>query len=187
MCNNLNPQAVIFSLFLHVALVVAASLLFMQQDRQQAASGEVVVVMLGEGSKGKAAKPQLATPAKPQVRSQLKSSAQVSPKIEEGHLYSGASDLGGNSGNSDILAQIRKKIERAKIYPAKALAEGLSGVVRLSFSLDDRGLPINVSIIKSSGYTVLDREAQQAVHRAAPYPRYAAPIAFNMQFVLENP
>ncbi len=57
----------------------------------------------------------------------------------------------------------------------KSLFEGapppiLKSIVVLSISVDTEGQPTHVSVLRSNGYTDLEKVAVQSVHRAAPLP-----------------
>ncbi len=58
----------------------------------------------------------------------------------------------------------------------KSLFEGvpppvLKSIVVLSISVDSEGRPTHVGILRSNGYTDLEKVAVQSVHRAAPLPQ----------------
>lgn len=96
----------------------------------------------------------------------------------------GGSGSGGEA--SAILAQIRKKIARAKRYPRQARAEELEGATGLQFEIQADGSVSYVNITSSSGHPVLDDEALATVRRAAPFPYYAGPIRFSLRFSLHD-
>ncbi|HCU24261.1 MAG TPA: hypothetical protein DF383_04510 [Deltaproteobacteria bacterium] len=96
----------------------------------------------------------------------------------------GGSGTGGES--STILAEIRKRIMRAKRYPIQARNEGLEGICGISFEIGPSGGVTYVTLTKSSGYAVLDNEALATVRRAAPFPYYAGPIRFSLRFDLQD-
>ena len=50
-------------------------------------------------------------------------------------------------------------------YPRVAISDGVEGVVLLRVLVGTDGKPIEVSVEKSSGHRVLDREAQRHVQR----------------------
>jgi protein TonB len=79
---------------------------------------------------------------------------------------------GLSSRSSDALpnwiTQVSAKIQRNKRYPSEA--HGDLGVVRVSFSVDRQGGIHSVRLVKSSGSSVLDKEALALVQRAEPLP-----------------
>jgi protein TonB len=63
---------------------------------------------------------------------------------------------------------IRSAIERQIHYPRLARQQGLAGRVLVRFRIDDRGHPMDVSIVRSV-HALLDAAARDAVLRAAPF------------------
>src|SRR4029450_3022503 len=81
-----------------------------------------------------------------------------------------------SGGGSKILAEIRKRIERAKRYPSLARQQEIEGSVRVSFSIEPSGEVSELRLLGSSGSPILDEEALATVKRAAPLPYYPNPI-----------
>lgn len=96
----------------------------------------------------------------------------------------GAGPGSGTHGPIEVLAEIRKKIERAKRFPALARRLGLSGVSTLSFQLTETGALQNLALANSSGTKLLDDAALATVRRAAPFPYYPHPIQVAIRFEL---
>jgi protein TonB len=63
-------------------------------------------------------------------------------------------------------------LQRFKRYPAAA--HGASGTVTVRFELNRAGEVIDSELSKSSGNTVLDREAVDLLRRASPFPPFPA-------------
>lgn len=93
---------------------------------------------------------------------------------------SGSGNGGGSGGGlerqrarylAEQFAYIRDIIHRQLVYPKRARREGLSGVVRVSFVIQENGAVDSVRILGSSGYEILDTSAVEAIRRAAPFPR----------------
>jgi colicin import membrane protein len=61
-------------------------------------------------------------------------------------------------------------LERAKNYPEAARERHATGNVVIAFSIDDNGLPQNISMLEPSGESDLDTEALAMISRAAPFP-----------------
>ncbi|MFN3476517.1 MAG: energy transducer TonB [Candidatus Methylomirabilales bacterium] len=74
------------------------------------------------------------------------------------------------TGLSSLSAEIRERIEQAKFYPDLARSRGIEGTVELRFTLSANGSVMEVKVLRSSGSSVLDMAAVEAVKRAAPYP-----------------
>lgn len=62
------------------------------------------------------------------------------------------------------------RIQNAKQYPPRARRQGVTGAASVRFTVSASGSVSGVSVSGSSGYGVLDEEAVNAVHRAAPFP-----------------
>jgi protein TonB len=62
------------------------------------------------------------------------------------------------------------QLERSKRYPTEARARGEEGVAQIAFNVDRRGVVHDAHIVRSSGSTLLDREALATVERAQPMP-----------------
>ena len=91
----------------------------------------------------------------------------------------------GPQGESEILAQIRSAIERAKRYPLRARAMKIQGTTHLQFLIQDDGTVQNLKILQSSGSPILDEEAVLTIQRASPFPTYPQPLTLAIQFELE--
>ena len=72
-------------------------------------------------------------------------------------------------------AEIRRRIDRAKRYPAAALAAGQEGVARLRIVVARDGELVAASLVEGSGFALLDDASLKAARAAAPFP--AAPEA----------
>lgn len=67
------------------------------------------------------------------------------------------------------MLRLKQRIELIWQYPPEAIAAGLQGDLLLNFTIRQDGQITEVSLIRSSGYRVLDEEAIKAVRAAAPY------------------
>jgi protein TonB len=101
-------------------------------------------------------KPQVQPPA-PETR--------APPKTEHIGRFSQAS---ANAYNALVFGHL----QRFKRYPATA--HGVSGTTVVRFELNRAGEVIASEISKSSGNSVLDREALELLHRASPFPPFPA-------------
>lgn len=85
----------------------------------------------------------------------------------------GGSGGGTGSGNPDVekayLAQIVKKLNRYKKYPAIAKSQRLSGTVTVRFTVNAQGQVVNTHMVKGSGFPALDQEAMALVQRVSPF------------------
>jgi protein TonB len=79
-----------------------------------------------------------------------------------------------NSEFAPYLANVKRRISRVWDYPAYARNIGLTGDLVLVFSITKDGNLAHVRIAKSSGVSILDEAAIEAVKAAAPYARFPA-------------
>ena len=68
--------------------------------------------------------------------------------------------------------KIKRKIEMVWSYPRESYLKGHSGKVRVLMSLNKNGKLVDVRILNSSGYELLDNEAKDSIIDAAPYPPF---------------
>lgn len=101
-------------------------------------------------------KPQVQPPA-PETR--------APPKTEHVGQFTQAS---ANAYNALVFGHL----QRFKRYPSSA--HGAAGTVVVQFALDREGRVISTAVTKSSGNSVLDREALEILHRASPFPAFPA-------------
>lgn len=82
-------------------------------------------------------------------------------------------------------SSIRSDIERHIIYPEIARRRGLKGTVLAGFIIDQKGMPTEIKIIKSSNYEVLDKEVIRIIKKASPYRvkniKVEVPISFRLK------
>lgn len=91
----------------------------------------------------------------------------------------------GTCPNPDIISEIRSAIEREKSYPLIARKRQMEGTVVASFRIDESGTPTDITLVKSSGHGILDKEALQTIKRASPYPTVKGSIEVPISFKLE--
>lgn len=72
-----------------------------------------------------------------------------------------------NTPNNALFKEIKKAIQTNLIYPEIAKQNGYNGKVKLSFDIDSTRIPKNIKIIKSSSYSILDKNAIYTVKKAA--------------------
>jgi TonB family protein len=82
------------------------------------------------------------------------------------------------------LDEIRRRIERALVYPPIARMQGVTGEAEVEFEIGHDGRPEAIRVVHSSGHDVLDRAAERSVADAAPLPwvqgRLTVPVAFDL-------
>ncbi|MBF0274548.1 MAG: energy transducer TonB [Nitrospinae bacterium] len=64
---------------------------------------------------------------------------------------------------------LKRKIELVWNYPKEAAMQGASGKLQLKFTLQKDGKLLKVVLLSSTGYTVLDNAAIEALKKASPY------------------
>jgi protein TonB len=83
------------------------------------------------------------------------------------------------------LAEIRRRIQAAVVYPKTAAARHLEGVATVGFLIDRKsGLAQEIRVVGSSGHPSLDRAAERSVLRAGELPwvygQLEVPVRFNL-------
>lgn len=67
-----------------------------------------------------------------------------------------------------LMEELRMKLERVKVYPAAAKAAHAQGRVVVQVRIQNDGRLLNPEIEESSGYSMLDRAALEALRAASP-------------------
>jgi protein TonB len=98
----------------------------------------------------------------------------------------GQGDNRGGADSRDLgaIVAIRAAIEKAKKYPALARRRGIEGTVTAEFRINSRGMPDEIRITKSSGYSLLDNAAKETIISAAPLPSVTGNIEIPITFRL---
>lgn len=73
-----------------------------------------------------------------------------------------------NAARHDIQSRIHRDFRRHFSYPPLARRHGWEGAVRLGYDVTPEGRVINVRVLASSRYLVLDRDAQDTLSRVPP-------------------
>lgn len=83
------------------------------------------------------------------------------------------------------LAEIRRRIAAALVYPRLARLQLLEGETLVRFDIESDGTPSGVEVFRSSGMPSLDGAARRAVEDAAPLPwvygRLEVPVRFELE------
>jgi TonB family protein len=82
------------------------------------------------------------------------------------------------------LAEIRRRIQQALVYPPSARQRGLAGVSELEFVIGVDGLAEDITLVGSSGHGILDRAAQRSVEAAGVLPRVYGRLRVPVRFDL---
>jgi len=92
----------------------------------------------------------------------------------------------GGTGSSGSSGGSRRGSFPPPYYPAAARAAGLQGTVKLRVAVEASGMPSSVSVIASSGHSILDAAARDHVQRRWRWPTgEVRSIAVPVRFVLE--
>jgi TonB family protein len=84
----------------------------------------------------------------------------------------------------DYLGRLKYRIQQEWGYPEEAQSLGLVGELLMVFTVNKDGSLLNLRLVRSSGFPVLDNEALRAVRAAAPFdpiPREMGSEAWNIR------
>jgi protein TonB len=98
--------------------------------------------------------------AEPQQQAQLSAST-----------GSTAIDPGADTAQSRFIQSVFQHVKRFKRYPPTASRDGIKGTVWVEFSMLRDGTVNGISILRSSGHSILDDAAVDTFRRAQPLPR----------------
>ena len=86
---------------------------------------------------------------------------------------------------AERLAEIRRRIQAALVYPPLARLQRVEGEALVHFDVGRDGAPREVRVFRTSGKPSLDRAATRAVAAAAPLPwvygRLEVPVRFELE------
>ena len=103
----------------------------------------------------------------------------------------GENSAAGQGGSAGYLKgnyeYIKKRVRQYLVYNPQAKRMGIQGMVTVSFTIQQDGRVRDVAVSKSSGYTLLDESALEAVRSAAPFaaPPESARVIMPVQFSLK--
>jgi protein TonB len=108
-----------------------------------------------------------AAPRRPRAASGAASSAVVGSTVVPALTTSSTGSAVAASSGGPVLAHAGVQVlERVSpVYPRQARRQGLEGVVCLDVTVDDHGHVVAVAVATTSGHTVLDAAAREAVRR----------------------
>jgi TonB family protein len=93
------------------------------------------------------------------------------------------SSIQKSSGDGDsIIAEILRRIEKAKRYPRMARKMGIEGQATVRFRIKADGKVEGVELMESSGSEILDQASLETVQRAAPFPYKAGWLKVGIVF-----
>ncbi|HEX68425.1 MAG TPA: energy transducer TonB [bacterium] len=97
---------------------------------------------------------------------------------------------GGNPEKVDeYFRRIKEKIEKAKFYPSLSLKKKEEGKVIYEVWIGKDGTVEKIKMVKSSGYSLLDKGGEEIIRNASPFPpppggkgiKIRIPIKFSIQ------
>lgn len=158
--------ALLLSLSLHTALIVAPTWLAAKQRAPLPASIEA----------------RLIPPEKPMAMAEAVSTdaASAEPAATPQRLAGPPTALQGNS-----LRRAQAALSEHLFYPPEAVARGLEGEVVLLLVLSDNGRIVSASIARSSGHALLDQAALDAARRIGALPGNPRQTLFPVSFRLQ--
>ncbi len=86
----------------------------------------------------------------------------------------------------EIVRLIGNAIEKAKTYPALARRRGIEGTVYVSFRIGPDGEPSDITILRSSGFRILDTATIDILKKAAPFPHVESRIEVLVAYKLKD-
>lgn len=111
--------------------------------------------------------------AKPVAAAKPTTPAVIEEDEDEGPALTAQTLLARQFYVSDSIKKIRSKTK----YPQRALDRGQSGNVRVAVVIDRQGNILNTNILERSTHELLNKEALEAIKRAAPFPALPEAIA----------
>jgi protein TonB len=92
----------------------------------------------------------------------------------------------GKGGGGDWRVLLIRRIEDAKRYPARARRLEMEGVTEVQFRITRDGTVEGVTVVKSSGFPLLDRASVETIKRAAPFPPIPGTIRVPISYRLRD-
>ncbi len=114
----------------------------------------------------------------------------IASEIISSTRYPGVPNIGKNNGtrsaNENSRQIIHDLIQDNLVYPFLAVKNKMEGTVITEFSVNSKGKPKNIKIIKSSGFNILDYAAKNTIIKAAPFPVVKGDIEVPITFRLRR-
>jgi protein TonB len=98
----------------------------------------------------------------------------------------GAGRQQGSSGDASLRQMIRDALQANLVYPYIARKRQMEGSVMVSFRINQTGKPEAITILKGSGYSILDSAARETVVKASPFPAINNFIEVPITFTLKD-
>lgn len=104
--------------------------------------------------------------------------------IEGGSWMGRGKGIGRGGGDWRVL--LLQRIEGAKRYPARARRLRIEGIAEVQFRIAGDGTVEGVTVVKSSGFPVLDQASVETIKRAAPFPPIRGTIRVPISYRLRD-
>jgi TonB family protein len=85
---------------------------------------------------------------------------------------------------AERLAEIRRRVQEAVVYPPRARSNGITGVTRIRFEVAANGYASKIRTVETSGSNLLDRAAEQGAVDAGELPRVYGRVEVPIRFEL---
>ena len=85
---------------------------------------------------------------------------------------------------AERLAEIRRRVQEAVVYPPEASSRGITGVTRIRFEIAANGHASGVRTVETSGSALLDGAAEQGAVDAGTLPRVYGRVEVPIRFQL---
>jgi protein TonB len=121
----------------------------------------------------------------------------TAPNGVPGGTGTAVASLTGNSGTgnsaeqlsskyrAEHFAYIKKIIEENLSYPRRAQRMGWTGRVVVSFDVSKNGHVLDIRIVKSTGYELLDSNLVETIRKVEPFPRPPVSVTLNIPITYE--
>lgn len=93
---------------------------------------------------------------------------------------------GGIGRGADWRGVVLQRIEGAKRYPPRARQLGMEGIAEVQFRIAGDGTVEGVTVVKSSGFPLLDHASVETIKRAAPFPAIPGTIRVPISYRLRD-
>jgi protein TonB len=155
---------------------------------EAAATAEVQPAPKAEPEKPKPVEEPVASQPPPKQEPDEKPREQSKPTPPRVAASRSGVGIGSSRAVRDWASEVSAHLARNKRYPAEALSRGIGGTASVAFALGADGRVISVRLVRSSGNASLDRESQDLVRRASPFPpppqgkaSITVPVNFNVR------
>jgi len=92
----------------------------------------------------------------------------------------------GQEPSDSFRQAIHNAIQRNLVYPYIARKRRMEGTVLVEFKINQRGVPEDFRIVRSSGHSILDAAAKETVVKASPFPAAGNTIEIPITFLLKD-